>query len=156
MVVDANILLFLLIGEMNLDRALTFSRTRSHFLKEDLPRFNELFASLPYIVTTPHILAETSSLGNDLDSHEREPFRERLAATANRLHEEHVPASVVLTMPEMLRFGLADAALIHLARNGFLILTLDAGLAGYIEHSGHASINYNHISYKTVKEASWH
>lgn len=155
MIIDANTLLFLLVGQMNLDRVLTFSRTRSHFLKEDYRRLNELFAPLPYIVTTPHVLAETSNLGNDLDTHEHLLFRQRLAGIASRLHEEHVLASTVLPMPEMLRFGLADAALIHLARNGFLILTLDAGLAGYIEHSGLASINYHHISCKAVKEASW-
>ena len=48
-----------------------------------------------------------------------------------------------------------DAALIHLARNNFLIVTIDAPLATRIGREGHDCINYAYISCTVVPDAVW-
>lgn len=154
-VVDTNILLLLLVARINFARVEAWSRTRKHFLEEDYERPGELLAPLSQLVATPHILTEASNFANDFGENERKVFRGQFAQTLPRLQEEHVPASVILAMPETLWLGVADAALIHLARNNFLILTVDALLAEYIQRGGRGCINYNHISCTTIPASEW-
>lgn len=63
-VIDANLLLLLVIGQWDVRHIETFRRTRNHFLAADFTRLGELLAPLEYLVTTPHILTEVSNLAN--------------------------------------------------------------------------------------------
>lgn len=146
----------ILIGQFKPRLIETFDRTQEHFVQEDYARMNELLASPPRsIVTTPHILTEASNLGGQLTGVYRANFFRTFASLRSRIDERNVPASDVLSMPELHWLGFTDAAILFLAHSGVLTITIDAPLHDYLQRSGLASLNYAHISHAIVSDAEW-
>jgi hypothetical protein len=154
-VVDANLLLLLLVGEWSIAHVETFRRTRSHFVAADFARLGDLLHPLDRLVTTVHILTEVSNLASQTEGREKAGLYRVLAGGFSRLEVRDVPLPTLLAMPEFFKYGLTDAALVELARRGHLILTIDFPLSNYVQSLGLAAINYTTLSVANIDERVW-
>lgn len=154
-IVDANLLILLLIGQWRPERVATFRRTRNRFVAEDYDRVSELLDPLERIVTTPNILTEVSNLAGHLKSLERPSFFSLFAQSFARFDIRDVPAPASAAMPEFAKFGLTDAGIISLAREGYLVVTIDFPLANYLQTAGLAVLNYTTINVASIDPAHW-
>jgi len=60
------------------------------------------------------------------------------------LQEEYVPSAAALAN-RWARFGLTDAAIATIAKNGYLVLTDDFPLSQGLQNEGIESLNFNHL-----------
>ena len=85
-----------------------------------------------------------------LDS-EPEPYRNALARMPSHLktiQEIHFPTLELISNDPVSfnKFGLADATLIELAKQDYVVLTQDGNLSSYIVGKGYAAISYRSVS----------
>ncbi|HEX5504343.1 MAG TPA: hypothetical protein VFW96_17085 [Thermomicrobiales bacterium] len=151
-IVDTNLLLLLLVG--GLDRALIarFKRTRALFIADDYPAVAAVVDSFQRVLTTPHILAEVSNfVGNAPEDWRRGLYTVLANALAPPnsaialLDERYTRGAELVRDHAFSLFGLTDAGIGHLARDRYLVFTVDAPLADYLGRIGVAALNYNHI-----------
>lgn len=154
-VLDANLLLLLVIGQWDIRRVETFRRTRNHFLAGDYSRLTDLLVPLERIVTTPHILTEVSNLANQIEGRDRDAVYGLIAASLARLTIHDVSTRAVAATAEFRRFGLTDSVIIQLAREEMLILTIDFPLANYLQAQGLAALNYTTLSVANIPASAW-
>lgn len=81
-VVDANILLLLIVGESDIRSIERFKRT-SHFSKTDYKILSTYLSNFTRVVTTPYILTEVNGMLNQ----SKPPLRELYLSTFSRLIE---------------------------------------------------------------------
>ena len=146
-VIDTNILLMYVIGVVDPARIETFKRTRSaSFRKDDVEILNEYLRSFVTLATTPNILTEVSNLLGGLGRDELPSYRGALRQLVVRvLDERYLPSDGLTRDRYFLRLGLTDTAIVHAARQGFRVLTDDAGLANALYEEGWDVINFNHL-----------
>jgi hypothetical protein len=141
---DSNILLLLCVGYYDRSQITSFKRTRQYteddfdFLNQFLPRFSR-------IVTTPHILTETSNLSGQFVEKSKDDYFAAFARKIEMLDERQVPSKEIAKKPHFRRFGLTDSAIVQLAQAKILVLSDDLRLCGFLEQSGVDAINFNHI-----------
>lgn len=111
---------------------------------------------------TDTVLTETSNfLDQSLSDEETSEVRKYLmkSISIGQFVYRAVPIPILASSPsidEVRKFGIADAALIALARTGCLIITVDGGLALYIERNiGRFSLNYNHFRCNADGDDNW-
>lgn len=159
---DANLLLLLLVGDVFPARIHTHKRLNNLTL-QDYERLKETLAPTNgKIVVTDTVLAETSNfLGQSLSADERSVIRKYLMESIHTQQFVYravpIPDMVGATrIDEVRRFGIADAALIMLARMGCLIITLDASLVIHIQATiGDFALNYNHFRCNADGDDNW-
>lgn len=142
--VDTNILLLFFIGSYDRGLVARFKRT-SQFTARDYELVVNFLAAFERRFTTPHILAEVSNLAGQLPQHRRYDFYRVYAALLDRLFEVRPAATDVVTLPIFPRLALTDAAIEHVARDRYLVLTDDGPLAGHLRGAGIATINFADI-----------
>lgn len=146
-VVDTNLLLLYLVGELESALIPNFKPLRS--LGLGIPEYHTLCRLLRHfpnrLLTTPHILAEVSNHAEKLKgSHQRALFVS-LAATFGCLDERHEGARLIATDESFTGYGLTDAAISRLSTQRYLVVTIDFPLAGHLEKRGVAVLNFNHL-----------
>jgi len=159
-IIDANLLLLLLVGDVRRDRIEEFRSTRNHFVAGDYDRFKQMLTPVERFVVTPQILTEVSNfLGQASSSKEKYALRGILAQSLSRFDIQDVPLSTLVSSPdsggEFNRFGFTDAVIIHLARQGYLAITIDFVLANYITSIGMMAFNYTQASCANITESKW-
>jgi hypothetical protein len=141
--VDTNILLLYFVGSFKRELVGQFKRV-AQFRRQDFDVLLRLFAWIPDVVTTPHVLAEVNSLSGQLGEPDRSAYFEHFAAVIPLLDERHVPSAATAADPRFVKLGLTDTSLFaHGA--GLLILTDDFRLSGHLTAAGLDSINFNHL-----------
>jgi rRNA-processing protein FCF1 len=142
--VDTNILLLWFVGTVNRSRISQFNRTEK-FIPEDYDLFGQILSYFSTIITTPNILTEVNSLINQLGEPERSQCLEILAQGITRLDEFYLESLIITPEEKFTKFGLTDAGIIYLARQGYLVLTDDLRLANYLQKVEIDTINFNNI-----------
>ena len=97
------------------------------------------------IITTPHILTEVSNLSGQLRGDDLTLFRAMLAQEIYLYEERQCAAQEVVQSPYFAKFGLTDAGIERIARDGLLVLTDDLALAGVLEKVRIDVLNFNRI-----------
>ncbi len=144
LLIDTNLLLLALVG--NFDRRLVGRDRLDAFTIQDLHQLNSIIEGAKGLVTTPGILTETSNLAAQMIDTRRLPeLFYLLRITIKAFEERHEKSAIVSDQPIFLRFGLTDAAIIHIAKDGLLVLTGDRALAGYLAKNGIDVVNFNHL-----------
>lgn len=141
LLIDTNLLLLYLVGILDRGRITTFDRTDKYTL-EDFDTLNAIIGRFRNVVTTPHILAETSNLGGQLGGKLREAFFDVLAQATTVLDEQYVASRDA--MQGYRRFGLTDAGIMAIAGT-YLVITDDLPLSNYLLSTGVDVINFNWI-----------
>lgn len=142
--VDSNLLVLYLVGAYDPRQLGRHSRTEQ-FAPED---FYVLLAFLQHferIVTTPHVLAETSNLMGQLTGRVRAECFALLANSVALMHEHHTLATTIVVNPAFTQFGITDAALSDASPDTYLVLTDDLPLFGYLSNRGVDVLNFNNI-----------
>lgn len=143
-IVDTNILVLLFVGATNPALIPTFNRTKN-FTIEDYETLQALLGPEPVILTTPHIITETSNFLGYLTNPEHDRCFELFAQAVSAFREYFLPSKELAETGEFQRFGVTDAGLIQLAAQ-YLILTIDFPLSNYVSTRGVDIVNFNYIS----------
>jgi rRNA-processing protein FCF1 len=143
--VDTNLFVLLLVGEVNPARIVNFKRTQD-FTVEDFRMLQSLVQWFgPPIFTTPHILSQVSDL-TDLQGEERIAIRKLFkTAATERVAETYDAARDLVQHPLFVRFGLGDASVAAVCERKIVVLTADVQLQDALGSSGVDAINFNHV-----------
>lgn len=142
--VDSNLLLLYLVGAYDPRQLGRHSRTEQ-FAPEDFDLLLAFLQQFERIVTTPHVLAETSNLMGQLTGRVRAGCFALLAEIVARMHEHHTPATTIVVNPAFAQFGVADTAIYDASPSTYLVLTDDLPLSGYLRNRGVDVLNFNNI-----------
>ena len=143
LLIDANLLLLLCVGSVNLDYIPQFKRTQK-YVQEDFGTLVKLMSYFSKFVTTPNILTEVSNLATSLTGNYQQQFRVIFSRFIITASEEYQESKDLATLPAFFKFGLTDAGIIHVVKEKFLVLTDDFPLAQFLDHQGIDVINFNH------------
>lgn len=143
-IVDANLLVLLVVGSVDLRQVPGFKRTRA-YTTEDYDLLHVFLARFGTIVVTPHILTEATNLLDDL----REPLRTTaflfLRELIARAEERREPSTDLSARREYVRLGLADASVHSITESGVALLTADLDLYLAASEVSPYAVNFNHL-----------
>jgi len=141
--VDTNLLVLYRVGKVNKRRILDFKRTQNYTI-EDFELLERLISWFGGIVTTPHVLSQTSDLAV-LAGKELKPIRECFRSVIEGMTEQFDEGRILVTDACFDRLGLADAAFATVCLSGRLVLTDDLDLQVTLASRGADALNFNHI-----------
>lgn len=142
--VDTNLLLLYFIGICDRGQIERFRRTKDRFVAEDFETLMRVLKSFDTVVTTPHVLTEVSNLLGHLSGQTKATCFGLFAQHISSWNEKHTPAKNLSSSPAFVKFGMADVS-IEDAAQGYLILTDDFPLSGYLSSKGLDVLNFNNI-----------
>lgn len=140
---DTNLLVLLTVGRASPAFVGAHKRTRSD-RSEELPLLEALLAKAARIVTTPHVLGETSNLIRQFQEPGRGRIVEAFRDFAVGAEEIHVSCAEALARPEFSRLGLTDAGILAALRDDVGLVTDDLDLYLASVTAGFDAINFTH------------
>lgn len=142
---DTNLLTVLLVGQLGKGYIEKNKKTRN-YSGDDFELLVELLANFKDIITTPHILAETTNLIDWVQGEHREILFAYLANFIQTKQEICISAKDIIHSMAFKPLGLTDAGLIELNKNKEVVLiTTDLSLYVFSIGQGLKAINFNHI-----------
>jgi len=147
--VDTNLLVGFLVGTLGKEH-LKNCRATKVFTPEDFDLLDSFLRNFRKVVTTPHILTETSNLAGRLPENLHAPFRLIFRRIVEGVEERFEPSKDLCGREEFLRLGLADTAISATAPGQFLVLTDEFALYGSLQKRGVDAVNFNHL-----RQYSW-
>jgi hypothetical protein len=142
--VDANLLVVLLVGKLDPAHLKNCRATKS-FTPDDFSLLRRIVEQFETLVTTPHILAEVSSLAGKLPQPLLEEFRLLFRRIVKGLSEQSRPATDIAWDAQFIKFGLTDTAITMIAPGHYLVLSDDLPLCGLLRGRKVDVINFNNI-----------
>lgn len=141
-VVDTNLLLLLLVGNYNKEKVSEFKKTQKYtsldfdYLAQFLSFFN--------LIATPNILTEVVNHTETYNKQTNGELFVNLRNLTETFSERYIPS--LYAMNEVYqKFGLSDSVICSLSNEGYLVLTDDFPLYGYLSSRGNHVINFSHI-----------
>ena len=113
------------------------------FSEKDIDSLAVVLTPFRSLVTTPHILAETSNFVDQAPPYVREALIESLREFVVGNEEWYEKARTLAPRREFPSLGLTDTGLVAVSERA-TIITVDWRLAGQIESAGGRVINFNH------------
>lgn len=148
-VLDTNLLIFLVVGLADLRRIVDHKRLKdAHYRAKDHQLLMTIVRGASPLLVTPNILTETSNLlGKVTDPRCQQFFAafSAMVADAEVIEEFYVPSSVAVSRSEFDYLGLTDSALLEHHEIDFTLLTVDAALHAACLRSGRKAQNFNHL-----------
>jgi rRNA-processing protein FCF1 len=141
--IDSNLLLLLFLGTYDRRQIATNDRL-SKYSEDDYDLLIQVLRPFTRIITTPNILTEVSNLSNAIPEKSREAYFASFAAGLTQLDEQHV-ASTTALKNRWARYGLTDAVIAVIAKDGYLVLTDDFRLSQSLDSDGIETLNFNHL-----------
>jgi len=158
-VVDANILLLLLVGDLSSTLIERFKPTASHFLAADHGRLREALVGVGPLVVTPHIMTEVSNLLGKTTTDTTRALRSLLVQMIAAFNIQEISVRDILATEEgrdvFCTFGLTDAGVVYLADRGYLALTIDFPLSLYIQSKKLEAFNYTTANVLSIPPSKW-
>ena len=142
--VDTNLLLLYVVGAYDARQLRRFGRTEQ-FDPDDFAVLYAFLQRFDLVVTTPHVLTETSNLVGQLSGHVRTGCFALLKRVISLMREHRAPATTVVADPGFVPFGITDAAIAEASPGTYLVLTDDLPLYGYLGSRGVDVLNFNNI-----------
>ena len=96
------------------------------------------------MITTPHILTETSNLFDQAPGDWRSSLIEALREFAQGQREFYQASALLMNRVEFRRLALADTALVALSKEA-TVATLDYELYGRIVANGGMAVHFDHL-----------
>lgn len=126
LVVDANLLLLLIIGNLDEGRHLHKSKRLSAYDRNDLKKLHRVIADFEKIIISPYLAAEISNLIDLKDT-----LRQRAFEVARIFFSQFEQASVSICQDAQhsafIQYGITDASLALLAKD-YIVITNDKRL----------------------------
>lgn len=142
-VLDTNLLLLWLVGQVDLTLVRTFKRVQD-FTPKDYTILRTTLTPFNTLMTTPHVLTETSNFIYQAPPHRRVELLAALERFIDGATEVVSQAREVIRFPGFRALGLTDTALSILSGKA-TVVTIDYKLCGKIEARGGRCINFNHL-----------
>lgn len=139
-VIDTNILLLLFIGEFNVNMIENYSRT-SIFTEEEFCILKNICNYMNKIIITPNILTEVNNLSKGLNP----SYYLRFQEIVENLTEKNFSSKVLCRNELFSKFGITDVSILKIAEEGFLVITDDNKLFGYLRNSKLPVMSWNEI-----------
>ena len=143
--VDTNLLLLFLVGGYDRTLVERFSRTADRFVSADFDTLAGLLTEFERVVTTPHILTETSNLMGQLSGRTRIGCFEWLAHSIPDMRETHIAGADLVQREPFVKLGITDASVIEVAAAPYLVLTDDFRLYNFLADRGTDVLNFNNL-----------
>lgn len=138
--IDANLLVLVVIGSVDLDLISKHRRTR-RFTPEDYDRLLTMIQEVEQVFVTPNTLTETSNLLGTKDSR----FLEYLRFLIEKSKEVIVSSAAAARNRAFPRLGLTDAALLEVISAERPLITVDLELfSAALEKGEEVAINFTH------------
>jgi hypothetical protein len=142
---DTNLLLFILLAQYDLDFAVGYKRTR----KYDLSDFLELSLFLKQfdrILTTPQVLGEVWSFIEEIKGSREKPLIKSAIDSLLKFVECYTPKDMILAESSLTYLGVTDVSVICSAKElGCLVLTDDLRAHNFYLQSNVIALNINHF-----------
>lgn len=143
---DSNLLVLLFIGRLNPDLVPEFKRTRNQgFTQSEFSLLDGIVQKHFRVITTPHILAETSNYICQLNNGARQSALQIIAEAVQVFKERRPESKKLVRLGGFLDFGLTDCAILDLPPGRYLVLSVDAALVIALQRRGVDAINFNHL-----------
>jgi hypothetical protein len=143
---DTNLLLLLFVGLVDPNLVKDFKRTKNHQLTErEFLLLERIVNHFSKIVTTPHILTETSNFIFQLNDEKQKLALEIVAKAIQSFKERREESKKLVLAEEFFNFGLTDTAILDLPPKRYLVLSIDAALVIALQKKGVDAINFNHL-----------
>lgn len=143
--VDTNVLLLFLVGGYDRTLIERFSRTADRFIASDFDTLVGVLGSFERVITTPHILTETSNFLGQLFGRDKVGCFEWLARSIPTMRETHVAGAELVRREPFVKLGITDASIIEVAAEPYLVLTDDFRLYNFLANKGIDVLNFNNI-----------
>jgi len=148
---DTNLLLLLFVGLVDSGLVDDFKRTKNQqFTKKEFLLLEGIVKTFSKIVTTPHILTETSNFIFQLDGKKQQLALQIIAKIIQSFKERREESKKLVLAEEFFNFGLTDTAILDLPPKRYLVLSIDAALVIALQKKGVDAINFNHL-----RQISW-
>lgn len=148
---DSNLLVLLFIGLLEPDRVQSFKRTNNHgFTRSDFSLLQKIVATFSKVVTTPHVLTETTNYIFELHGGVRESALRIIAEAVQTFKERRSESKKLVRTSFFTIFGLTDSAVLDLPPKKYLVLSIDAPLVIALQRKGVDAINFNYL-----RQYSW-
>lgn len=141
--VDTNLLVLFLVGQVNRRRITTYKRTEA-FTPNDFDVLSALIGHFGRLFATPHLLGEVSNL-TDLRGQDLVTIRQQFATLVEHLEEQYDPSQKLVGDQQFARLGLADVSIAAVAAREILVLTADLALQLELQRRGADALNFNHV-----------
>lgn len=143
---DSNLLVLLFVGRLNPDLVPDFKRTRNQgFTQNEFSLLDGIVQRHCRVITTPHILAETSNYICQLNNGVRESALMIIAEAVQSFKERRPESKKLVQLGAFLDFGLTDCAILNIPPRKYLVLSVDAALIIALQKKGVDAINFNHL-----------
>jgi rRNA-processing protein FCF1 len=143
LLVDTNLLLLFLVGNLNPQLIASSKRTRG-FTVGDFELLKDFMESFDAIVTTPNILTEVSNLA-EFSGKIRSDYFKQFGISIAKFDERFFAAKGFCSENYFEKFGLTDTAIIHSSRDKYLVITDDFPLSNYLRTNDVDVINFTHL-----------
>lgn len=141
-IVDSNLLLLVLIGLFDKRSITSFSERLSRYSIEDYDYLISLLKN-KIIVITPNIITEISNLSWKFKR--RKEFFGFLQNYIPSLSENYIQSSCIVIKDTFVKFGITDATIIELSKQGITTLTDDFDLFYYLSNLSYSAINFTQL-----------
>lgn len=143
---DSNLLVLLFVGLADSRAIENFKRTKNHgFTEKEFFLLEGIVRSFSKIVTTPHILTETSNYIFQLHGKTRQSALAITAKIVQSFKERRAEAKSLVQSETFSNFGLTDSAILDLPPKKYLVLSVDAALVIALNKKGVDAINFNRL-----------
>lgn len=143
---DAGILLLFFVGAVDKSLIPTVRRLERHkLLAQDYDTLCRMLAMFKRHMTTPNALTEACNLADDVKGPRGRAVLVQMRKGIALLEERTVPSVKAAGHDAFLSFGLSDAALLTIASEKLLLLTLDFPLAGYCRKIGGEALTFDSV-----------
>lgn len=148
---DTNLLVLLIVGLVD-EKLIKTHKKLGAYTVQDFKILVGILETCKHIITTPHILAETSNLavfGAHGNVENRIFLALRSFLLAEKFIEKHHQASVIVDREGYLQYGLSDIGLLEALSKDqkYVLLTDDHRFSGYAEKKNFDVLNFNHLRY---------
>jgi hypothetical protein len=141
---DTNLLVLLIVGSTSERSISTHKRTRAYVIAS-FRLLSAIVDSPSKLISTPHILAETSNLIRQCAEPLRSGLSTTFAASIAVLSENHVAARQVVSSRHFQRLGLTDATVLEFGSADVALLTDDLDLYHAAAKAGMVCENFSHL-----------
>jgi hypothetical protein len=141
---DSNLLVLLFVGLTDIGLVTSFKRTQA-FTQQEFSLLKGVVDTFYKVITTPHVLTETSNFLGQLHSGSRLTALTILSKNIQSFKERRPEAKTLVQSGAFFNFGLTDSAILDLPPKTYLVLSIDAALIIALQKKEVDAINFNHL-----------
>jgi len=140
---DANLTILLVVGLTDPRLISKHKRLKAYDLKA-WTLLKEAIGNSAGVLVTPNTLSEASNLLRQIGDPDKTRIMNTFRAFIQSAKETHVTSNDASSRNEFIRLGLADCALLEVAKDDILILSVDVGLCLAAQTAGYEAWNFIH------------